>query len=212
MTAHDVLVHAYTSLVDALADTEDEAAWNRTRCPGWAVQDLVHHLLSDAQRALVALHTPSEDLVDTDEITYWEPFTPGAAGDTVGLRNTRVVASVWTFAPLKVAHREAAHAVLRASAEHRGSEVVTTQGRVLTVGSLCSTLAVEATVHQLDLRLGTPSAAGLTEVRNVLDGLLGHPAPIPDDVRYALIGTGREPVSPSERQLLGDAASLPLFG
>jgi hypothetical protein len=51
-------------------------------------------------------------------------------------------------------------------------------------------------------------------VRETLDGLLGHSAPPDwDDARYALIGTGRAPLTDAERAALGaDAARLPLFG
>lgn len=79
--------------------------------------------------------------------------------------------------------------------------------------ALFRTLAVEATVHHLDLRLGHPSEEGIAETRRVLDGLLARPAPIKDSVRYALIGTGRESVTEEEAQALGvDVERLPLFG
>jgi hypothetical protein len=90
---------------------------------------------------------------------------------------------------------------------------VTTQGKVMTVDTLRSTLTVEATVHQLDLGLGPATTEGLAEVRLVLDALLGEPARIPDDVRYALVGTGRERLTVEESALLGPGADrLPLFG
>ena len=67
--------------------------------------------------------------------------------------------------------------------------------------------------HLLDLGAGEPSPAGLTEVRRVLDGLLGRPVPIPDPVRCALVGTGREQPDAGELARLGDdARRLPLFG
>jgi hypothetical protein len=48
-------------------------------------------------------------------------------------------------------------------------------------------------------------------VRHVLDGLLGRPGPILDDTRYALVGTGREPLSTDEQNTFG-AGELPLLG
>jgi hypothetical protein len=120
------------------------------------------------------------------------------------------MASAWSVIdPLIALYAETAQAVLVAVEERSDADLVVTQGHVLAVGDLCSTLAVEATVHHLDLELGAP----FHEVRRVLDGLLGRPAPIADDKRYALIGTGRLPLSAEEQTLLGaDAASLPLFG
>ncbi len=124
------------------------------------------------------------------------------------------MASAWSsVSPIAELYAETLRAVLVAAAERRGDEVVRTQGTALTVESLLSTLAVEATIHQLDLGLGEPTALGLAEVRRTLDGLLGTPAAIPDDARYALVGTGRAPLADDERAALGPLADrLPLFG
>ncbi len=124
------------------------------------------------------------------------------------------MASAWSVIdPLVDLYVEMARAVLIAAGERSAEDLVATQGHVLTVGDLCSTLAVEATVHHLDLDLGGLSPRGLAEVRRVLDGLLGRAAPIADDARYAMLGTGRLPLSEDEQALLGaDAAALPLFG
>ncbi|MET0694814.1 MAG: maleylpyruvate isomerase N-terminal domain-containing protein [Propionibacteriaceae bacterium] len=213
MTAQDALEASYLAVIDALEDVDDGLASAPTRCAGWVVQDLVHHLLSDAQRALVALHTPAASGVDTDAVSYWLAFRPDPTRVDPALNHTRVMAGEWSFRSLVSAYAETAHAAITASNERAGAEVVTTQGRVLTVDSLRSTLAVEATVHLLDLRLGEPSAQGLAEVRRVLDGLLGQPAAISDDARYALLGTGRDRPNANEEAILGDRAGrLPLFG
>ena len=213
MSAEQVLEASYTALLDALAGDEGDAAWAPTLCTGWSVQDLVQHLLGDAQRALVALHTPCSGPADVDEISYWHAWALDRAGADAGRRANRILASVWSFSALAALYVETAQAVLLASAERSGDEVVMTQGHRLTVAALRSTLAVEATVHQLDLGLGRPSDRGLAEVRHVLDGLLGHAAPIPDDARYALIGTGRSSLTTEESVLLGAAADrFPLFG
>ncbi|AYN37890.1 hypothetical protein D9753_01755 [Streptomyces dangxiongensis] len=42
-----------------VAGLGDEESWLPTGCTGRAVRDLVFQCLQDAQRALVALHTPS---------------------------------------------------------------------------------------------------------------------------------------------------------
>lgn len=124
------------------------------------------------------------------------------------------MASAWSSVEsIAALYAETATAVLVAGRDRAGSDLVATQGHVLTVDALFRTLAVEATVHQLDLRLGQPSEAGLAEVRRVLDGLLGRSAPIADASRYALIGTGREPLTNDEADELGAAVErLPLFG
>jgi hypothetical protein len=96
--------------------------------------------------------------------------------------------------------------------------LVATQGWVVRVDDLLSTLAVEAAVHHLDLvahldRPGPPPGA-LGEVRRVLEELLGRPLPAGwDDATAARRGTGREPLADADRAALGDAADrFPLFG
>src|SRR5258705_497362 len=87
----------------------------------------------------------------------------------------------------------AAHAAATLPAEAK----VATQGHVLFAGDFMATLAVEATVHHLDLSAGDeslagPSGPGLAVARETLDGVLGKPVPVGwDDVGYVLKATGR---------------------
>jgi uncharacterized protein (TIGR03083 family) len=214
----ELLAAAYRPIL-AFADQLDEAqGWTPTQLPGWTVRDLMFHLASDCQRALVALATPSDETIDTDEISYWSTWKPDTAGAQAGLRGTRIMASAWTSvrgpADLYV---ETARAVLTAAAAADPAAVITTQDRTMTVDSLLRTLAVEATVHHLDLEPALPAlpaSSGLAEVVRVLDGLLGQAAPIDwDDVRYIRVGTGRQPMTAEERAALGPLVDrFPLFG
>lgn len=116
------------------------------------------------------------------------------------------MASAWSTAePIAASYVDTASAVLVAGRERAEDALVATQGHVITVDALFRTLAVEATVHHLDLRLGKPSEAGLAVTRREPDGLLGQPGPIADASRYALIGTGREPLTDEESAALGTA-------
>lgn len=212
--AYDILGASYGALLPVVTALDDETGWRSTRCRAWTARDLVHHLLGDAQRALVALHTPAAGDVDVDAVTYWQKWQPETLGADAGRRGTRIMASAWSrVGPLAELYAETARAVLVAARERSAADVVATQRQVITVGDLLSTLAVEATVHHLDLDAGAPSRPGLSEVRRVLDGLLGRPSPVADDIRYILIATGREAPSEEERNLLGgDTKRLPLFG
>jgi uncharacterized protein (TIGR03083 family) len=211
---YQVLNSSYRALLGVVDRLDDRVGWRNTRCAGWTVRDLVHHLWSDAQRALVALHTPAVGPANVDAVSYWRAWQPGAPSAEAGRRGTRIMASAWSSVePMAALYAETARAVLVASRGRAGGDLVRTQGHVLTVDALFRTLAVEATVHHLDLRLGKPSEEGIAETRRVLDGLLGRPARIKDSVRYALIGTGRESPTEEESQALGiDAERLPLFG
>jgi hypothetical protein len=95
---------------------------------------------------------------------------------------------------------------------------VATQGHALTAADFLATLAVEATIHHLDLivELPTaprPSSRSLALVRRTLDGLLAAPTPAAwDDTTYALKGTGRSPLTDADRTHLGPLADrFPLF-
>ena len=150
------------------------------------------------------------------------PLGPDPDGDFPARGSTyepvRLLASISvsrrsSVEPIATLYAETARAVLVAGHGRAGDDLVATQDHVLTVDALFRTLAVEATVHHLDLRLGQPSQVGLEETRRVLDGLLGRAAPIEDAVRYALIGTGREPPTENEADAFGaDVERLPLFG
>jgi hypothetical protein len=184
------------------------------------VRDLTYHCLGDARRALVALHTPTSDEADRDAVTYWQDWAPDPVGAAHGRRNVRVGASMFLhWSDLRDLYAETALAVIEAARHADPAARVRTQGHVLAVEDLLSTLAVEATIHHLDLTLdldpvpAAPARAGLAEVRRVLDGLLGGP-PDPgwSDERYARVATGRATASAEEARALGPVLDrFPVF-
>jgi hypothetical protein len=216
----ELLRTAYDDVARTLEDlVADGAAWAPTGCRGWAVQDLAFHLLGDTRRALVALNTPARGPADRDAVSYWSAWRAPDAGDDEALRRTRVVASTaMGSAGLVEVYRECTAAVLVAAGRAPVDRPVRTQGWVMAVDDLLSTLTVEAAVHHLDLvaHVGHPgpSAGPLGEVRGVLEGLLGGPLPARwDDVTAARRGTGREPLDDVDRAELGPrVAAFPLFG
>lgn len=219
MPGLDAVDVAYADLLALTDPLDDVAGWTPTGLPGWAVRDLVFHLLGDAQRALVALGTPADGPPDVDAVSYWRAWQPETTGADASRRTVRIMASCWSsVTSIAALYGETARAVLQLGARTDPSAVVATQGHAITVDDLLSTLAVEAAVHHLDVvahweRPG-PSATSLAEVRGTLDALLGRPAPFSwDGARWALLGTGRGEPTAAERAWLGaDAGRLPLFG
>ncbi|MGW2646193.1 maleylpyruvate isomerase N-terminal domain-containing protein [Streptomyces sp. NPDC001393] len=211
---------AYEAASAVVAGLDDEESWLPTGCTGWAVRDLVFHCLSDAQRALVALHTPAREPVDRDAVTYWQDWRPDTVGAANGRRWVRVSASMFLdWGQLQGLYLETLAAAAHAAGTADPAGAVVTQGHVLTARDLLTTLAVEATVHHLDMTVRLPNAPGpapegLAAVRATLDGLLGRPAPAQwSDEHYARVGTGRAPLTEAERTALGAAAKrFPLFG
>jgi Mycothiol maleylpyruvate isomerase N-terminal domain len=218
---HVILRTAYDEVVDALDgvgdDAVDDAEWLPTGCAGWTVRDLLCHMLGDAQRALVAFGTPADAPPDTDAISYWRHWRPGTDAARVGLRMTRIAASVHS-APILDSYAETARAVAYVAARTDPDLPVRTQGHVMRAADVAHTLVVEAAVHHLDLVVALdrpgPSAGALALVREALDGLLGEALPLAwDDVTYARAGTGRVPLTAADRAALGPLAErFPLFG
>ena len=213
------LLHgAYGDLAALLLDLGEDEAVRPTGCAGWAVLDLAQHLVFDARRGLVASATPADGPADTDAVRYWADWaqSPDEAADD--LWRTRVSASVaGGIAALAEAYAQTSSAVLVSAARLRPDELVRTQGHVLAVADLLSSLVVEAAVHHLDLvrdleRPG-PGAPALAEVRRVLTGVLGSALPDGwDDATAARRGTGRESLTAQDRAALGaQAARFPLF-
>jgi uncharacterized protein (TIGR03083 family) len=210
------LADTYGALADAVAAVDDDAAWSPTGCAGWCVRDLVHHLHADATRALVAVHSPAAGTADCDSVAYWRGWGVDSQRDELTRRATRIESGTRSWQDLRSSYLEAAAAAGRAVAGADPAAVVTTQGHALSVGDLASTLAVEATLHHLDLGahlpLPPPSAPGLAEVRRVVEALLEQPLPGWSDERVALVVTGRAAPTPAESGDLGPAADrLPVF-
>lgn len=217
MSADQSLVAvAYSALSGAVAAVDDDASWSPTGCRGWNVRDLVHHLHADAARALVAVHSPSPGDADCDWVAYWRGWGVDPARDALTRRATRIESGLRGWPTLRASYREVAAAAGRAVAGADPAAVVTTQGHSLSVADLGSTLAVEATLHHLDLvahlSLPPPAPAGLREARRVVEALLEHRLPGWSDQRVALVGTGRAAPAKAEVADLGAAASrLPVF-
>lgn len=211
-----MLDDAYASLAAAVAALDDDAAWSPTGCWGWCVRDLVHHLRADAVRALVAVHSPASGAADCDAVAYWRGWSVDARRDEATRRATRVESGLRDWPALRSSYLEAVAAARLAVTGADPAGLVSTQGHALSVTDLASTLAVEATLHHLDLmahlQLPPPSPAGLREVRRVVEALLEQPLQKWSDERVALVGTGRAAPTPDEATDLGPAAGrLPVF-
>ena len=221
MTEVDRLRAAYTDLSAVAQSLDEPASWAPTGCAGWAARDLVYHLLTDAQRALVALGTPAAAPADRDRVSYWSDFSgpvdDHADPDSRGLRATRTMASAWKLSAVVDTYVETTRAVVVLADRAEGDALVATQGHVLRVDDLLDTLVVEAGLHHLDLVVALdrpgPGASTLAAVRATLDARLGRPSPAEwDDATWARLATGRAALDVDAAALLGDAAPrLPLI-
>ncbi|QHA08692.1 hypothetical protein GQF42_40375 [Streptomyces broussonetiae] len=216
-TEAQVLRAAYEAAAAVVEGLGDEESWLPSGCTGWAVRDLVFHCLGDAQRALVALHTPSPEPVDRDAVTYWKDWRPNPAGAANGRRWARVNASMFLdFGQLRGLCLETLAATVHAAEATDADRCVATQGHVLTAGYLLTTLVVEATVHHLDLTVALPLAPGPApegRPRCAPPWTVCSAGPRLPGGHYARVGTGRAPLTGTERATLGpEADRFPLFG
>ena len=180
--------------------------------------DLAQHLLADVRRGLVALSTPVDEPASTDAVGYWRAWEQSDAEADDDRWRTRVVASAaGGIAVLAEVYAETAAAVVVQASRSDPDARVRTQGHVLTVADLLSTLVTETVVHHLDLVAELdrpqPSPEGLTSVRAVLQVLLAAEVPRHwDDVTAVLGLTGRLALTARDRAALGEAtARLPLL-
>jgi hypothetical protein len=207
-TLSRLLADLYAAEVTAVRDGPDDVHDRRTRTD-WTVRELLFHQLLDAQRTLVALASPAgpDGRPDVDAVSYWRPFQPDSSWSGSHAEFVRVAASAYPSGDDLLEHfRATTEASARAVAAADPAQAVHTQGHVITVADLTSTLVVEATVHLLDLVVDLPAAPtpppeALAETRRVLEGLEGGPLPADwDDTEAVLKGTGRVP---GWRALLG---------
>ncbi len=213
---------AYGDITETVMKLTETDATRPSRCPGWWVADIVHHLLLDAQRALVAFATPTTEPANLDYVSYWKvawrlcglpngSASRSRADAAAHERFMRLSAAAYPrFADLADRWAETSSAALRAAAAQPADARLTVGGHVLSTPDFITTLAVEGTIHHLDLNLDghLPSTVALTMVRRTLDGLLGSGTRRPDwsDLEYALKGTGRVELDHTERALLACAA------
>jgi hypothetical protein len=213
----EALDAAYGGLSDLIVSLDEDQSWKNTRCRGWVVRDLILHLLSDAQRGLVALARPGHQPPDKDAVTYWMD-APGAPDpESRDIRALRSMASQSSLGYLTSTYVETAAAV-RALARRMSAEAtVSTQGHVLRTDDFLATLVVEAAIHHLDLIVELddpgPPGSGLVVVRTTLDGLLGRTTPTDwSTAEWALVATGRVAPTDQHRAVLGaDIDRLPLL-
>jgi uncharacterized protein (TIGR03083 family) len=218
----EALAQAYTGITAVVQPLDDAALQLPTRCRGWLVADLLFHLVCDAQRALVALASPASGPADVDEVTYWQAFPAG--GSDAARHAWWVRRSAAAFErPTGIVRLwcDTAPAAVRAAAAADPAGFVATQGHVLTVPDLLTTLTTEAVVHHLDLVRELPDAPMPQPLATrvavaTMDGLLSDEAVRPSrwsDADFLLKAAGRVPLTERDRHELGEVGGwFPLLG
>ncbi|MFI7596469.1 maleylpyruvate isomerase N-terminal domain-containing protein [Actinoplanes sp. NPDC049681] len=207
---------AYSGLTAVVRDLADADLLLPTACRGWTVADLLLHVTLDAQRALVALHTPADGPPDVDSVTYWRSF-PGSGNAEAAAAHAQWVrrAAAAYERPSGVVGRwtETAPAAVHAARTADPAGFVSTQDHVLAVPDFVATLVTEAVIHHLDLIASLPGAAGppqdaVAVTLSTMEGLAG-PGGLPAEWAPAEAlrkSSGRDELTAADRQALGARA------
>ena len=218
----ELLGRAYGQLSSLLAQLDPADFWLPTAASAWCVQDVVFHLLLDAQRALMTYATPAVEPADVDAVSYWQPFRPGsdARAEAAHARFVRLASAAYGSTEALIGHwDDTASAAVRAAGSTAPGTRVATQGHVLDVDDFSSTLVVEACVHHLDLlaelsSYPEPDPLVLRHTRGVLESIGGHRFPPSWSDRKAVqLGCGRGAPTAADRDDAGALVDrLPLLG
>ncbi|WNI26568.1 maleylpyruvate isomerase N-terminal domain-containing protein [Streptomyces sp. ITFR-16] len=215
----DLFSRCWSALLAAVAELPDEDFTRPSGCTGWLVQDLVCHLVIDAQDVLITLATPAEGEPTRDAVTYWEVGeAPPTGDDPLDALIVRLAAAYEEPHLLKFHLDDVGSAAGRAAGLADPDARVATREVVLTAGDYLSAYVLEWTLHHLDLVAHLPGAAqppaeGLARTRAMLETIAGSPFPASFTDRDALlVGTGRRAPTPEETDRLGALATkLPLY-
>ncbi|MEV4621750.1 maleylpyruvate isomerase N-terminal domain-containing protein [Asanoa sp. NPDC049573] len=206
------LADAYAAVTATVLPLADDDLLHATRCRGWVIADVLHHLLEDARRALVAFVSTVPGPSDVDHVSYW---TGGAVAGRQSAWSTRRAASAYERPSSIVAvWAETAPAAARAAAAADPAAFVATQGHVLAVPDFIATLVTEAVVHHLDLSVSLPAPpappeSALAVAVSTMDGLLSDEVVRPatwSPTDFLLKASGRASLTARDRLALGEAA------
>lgn len=208
-------------LVSDVALGLDEAQFGTpTRCAAWNAKELLAHMYRDVERTIVGLHEEAPGKPDTDAVTYWRSYDPKADAPNIADRAKLRAASYGSGHELAVVWDDMWKRSYELAVGQPPMRPILTWGPILTLEDFLTTRVVEITVHGMDMAdaLGrdtwaTEEAVDMTT--GVLRGILGE-EPMPDlgwgDLTFIEKGTGRQPLTHGEHEILGTlAAKFPLL-
>lgn len=209
----DLFTRSWSALRTAVAGLTDADFDQPSGCRGWLVQDLVCHLIIDAQDVLITLVTPVDAEPTRDAVTYWDvTSTPPTGEDPLDALTVRLAAAYRDPGLLKFHLDDVGSAAGRAAGLADPATHVGTRDEVLTAGDYLGAYVLEWTLHHLDLstnlpHVPPPPAETLARAREMLEQIAGIPFPAElSDVDNLRIGTGRRAPTAEETAQLGALA------
>ncbi|GAS89500.1 maleylpyruvate isomerase N-terminal domain-containing protein [Mycolicibacterium brisbanense] len=201
---------AWGSLLDAARQLPYQDFTAPSGCAGWKVQDLLCHLVIDAQDILITLATPTDDEPTHNAATYWEiTHTLPSGQDPLDALTVRLAAAYEDPDLLKHHLDDVGSAAGRAAQLVPPDLRISTQGEVLTAADYLDAYVLEATLHHLDLTahiggVDGPPASTLAESRKQFERIVDATFPVSmSDTAVLTVGTGRRPATAVEIAELG---------
>lgn len=224
MTPEIEALEAQCGDLSALLAEVSEDEWDRpTRCPGWTVKDLAAHCEGMLLRLVGENAQPVDGEPEIDRAGYYgyDPHGPREGEDPAKtfsevirdrvVDETRGRSGEEIRASLDAAIEQA----MRGVREIPSDRVIKRSGHPrMAFGEFVASRVLEFGVHTADighalLKGERINPLAVPIITGILDGRLGSPLPkaIGWDARtYILTGTGRRPLGPNERYVLGPLA------
>ncbi len=209
-----------SALLGELTDEE----WDRpTRCPGWTVKELAAHCEGMLQRLVGANAEAVDGAPEIDRVGYYgyDPQGPREGEDPSKTFSEHIRDRVIDEAggrsgeQIRTGVDEAIDEMLRGVREVPADRVIKRSGHPrIPFGEFVATRVLEFGVHTMDIGHATlrgerVHADAVPIITEILSGRLGAPLPkgLGWDARtFILTGTGRRPLGPNERFVLGPLA------
>jgi uncharacterized protein (TIGR03083 family) len=209
-----------SALLGELTDEE----WDRpTRCPGWTVKELAAHCEGMLQRLVGANAEAVDGAPEIDRVGYYgyDPQGPREGEDPSKTFSEHIRDRVIDEAggrsgeQIRTGVDEAINEMLRGVREVPADRVIKRSGHLrILFGEFVATRVLEFGVHTMDIGHATlrgerVHADAVPIITEILSGRLGAPLPkgLGWDARtFILTGTGRRPLGPNERFVLGPLA------
>lgn len=206
-----------------LMDGLHDADWRLpTRCAPLNVSALVAHVSGSFAFVETWLAARADGPARLDRSSMWRAFPTGTAQEVVDVATP---ANDWAPADVLAGLRRTVDSFMTVASRRRADDVAACpmfgDGFALPVVEVLANRVLEVAVHLLDLQAALGRAERLPVlaeriVGSILDGLLGDCRPQElnwDVTTYARKGTGRAPLTATERTILGEAraATFPLL-
>ncbi len=209
-----------SALLGELTDEE----WDRpTRCPGWTVKELAAHCEGMLQRLVGANAEAVDGAPEIDRVGYYgyDPQGPREGEDPSKTFSEHIRDRVIDEAggrsgeQIRTGVDEAINEMLRGVREVPADRVIKRSGHPrIPFGEFVATRVLEFGVHTMDIGHATlrgerVAADAVPIITEILAGRLGAQLPkgLGWDLRtFILTGTGRRPLGPNERFVLGPLA------